>query len=782
MKRFRSALLVSTAIGAAAFAQSSFAQDAAAEGAAAAADTSGQLEEVVVTATRQASTVNRVPLSVSAVSQRSLEQQGIKNVEDLSRQVPGVTFRRSGGEGNPNVTIRGIGGNAATVGAPTTGVYLDDTPLQRRNANGLITGNGSPFPQLYDLERVEILRGPQGTLYGGSCQGGTIRFITPTPSLTRYSGQARVEVNKVDDGGWGHEQGLAVGGPIIQDRIGFRASVYNQKRAGWVDSFSKYDGHQFAENINRGRAYSTRLALLFQVTDNFRITPAFYYSMDYVQDKETFRTNTPTYTVGANTVAARTFNNSGIVNGVRFEFPNVVFPQYVVPATTAFGPHTTDNGRYHTTTDVRYESSPRRTDLFLPSVTLDYDLGFMTVKSVTSFVGDITKGWDFGGGGSIRTGVLPFSITGNVAPNYLPGIPDVFGYYHFDNRRQSYTEELRFASNNPDSRFQWVGGLYYNTSEIKVHGSANWNENEVSTRLRGVPEGFFLGTDPIQAYARPGVVQPGLLPKTDVADREIDLSEREYAAFGELTFALTERLKVTGGVRVTHYKQRYLQAYGGSVAGAPPGYVGSPNFATTGIILRDPFALSPFPQDLAGCPTSAQCPLTYTDLRQKETPVSPKVGLSYQATEDNLYYATYSEGFRPGGVEPPRAAAAMRCGPRGAGDHQFAGDLQQRRGEELRSRREDASLRRPGSDQHEPVPHRLEGHPVQRSAAWLRLRLHRQRPLGPKRRHRRAGDRPYRSVHAQRQHRLQRRLLLGRRARPPADCRGSGPGDHRSRA
>src|SRR5206468_6034455 len=144
------------------------------------------------------------------VTQKSLDQQGIRSVSDLSTQVPGFTFRTSGADNNPQLTLRGIGGNAiaGTSGsAATTGVYIDDIAFQKRNANGLETGSGSPVPLLYDLDRVEVLRGPQGTLYGGSSEGGTLRFITPQPSLRAYSGTARLGASTISGGGIGDEEG-----------------------------------------------------------------------------------------------------------------------------------------------------------------------------------------------------------------------------------------------------------------------------------------------------------------------------------------------------------------------------------------------------------------------------------------------------------------------------------------------------------------------------------------------------------------------------------------------
>src|ERR1700748_205031 len=211
----RAALFMTSALGCAGLATAAFARAPPAN--------TQAIEEVVVTATRQTSTVNKVALSVSAVTQKSLDQQGIRSVQDLSAQVPGFTYRVSVNENNPTLPLRGIGGNAisGTSGsAATTGVYIDDQPLQKRNLNGLETGSGSPTPLLYDLDRVEVLRGPQGTLYGGSSEGGTLRFIMPTPSLTTFSGQARVGASTMQGGGQGDEEGIALGGPLVQDKLG----------------------------------------------------------------------------------------------------------------------------------------------------------------------------------------------------------------------------------------------------------------------------------------------------------------------------------------------------------------------------------------------------------------------------------------------------------------------------------------------------------------------------------------------------------------------------------
>src|ERR1700749_3910617 len=286
---FRAALFMTSALGCAGLATAAFAQAAPAPSSA-----GNQVEEVVVTATRQTSTVNKVALSVSAVTQKNLDQQGIRSVQDLSNQVPGFTYRVSGGDNNPQLTIRGIGGNAiaGTSGsAATTGVYIDDIAMQKRNVNSLETGSGTPTPLLYDLDRIEVLRGPQGTLYGGSSEGGTLRFITPAPSLTTYSGTARVGWSTMQGGGMGDVEGLALGGPLVQDKLGFRIAGFRQDDPGWIDNFSQYDGHQFASNVNWGNDYALRGALLWQVTPDFKVNVSVFNQMNYDNASSSVRTS-----------------------------------------------------------------------------------------------------------------------------------------------------------------------------------------------------------------------------------------------------------------------------------------------------------------------------------------------------------------------------------------------------------------------------------------------------------------------------------------------------------
>src|SRR5690606_1609868 len=169
--------------------------------------------EIVVTATKRSESVSKVPISITAYSQEGLDQRGIRDIRDVANQTPGLDISRAstGGSGQTRISIRGID---STAGAATSAVYIDDTPIMARNAS--LNYNGTTIPFLFDLERVEVLRGPQGTLFGASSQGGAVRFVTPTPSLSEFSVYGRAAVNTVKNGGMGYEGGIAVGVPIVE--------------------------------------------------------------------------------------------------------------------------------------------------------------------------------------------------------------------------------------------------------------------------------------------------------------------------------------------------------------------------------------------------------------------------------------------------------------------------------------------------------------------------------------------------------------------------------------
>jgi iron complex outermembrane recepter protein len=232
------------------------------------------LEEITVTATRREENIRQVPISINAYSQAQLEERNITQIDDLSRFTPGLEFVHAGGvSGNSSnsISIRGI---ASDVGSATTALYIDDTPIQIRNI-GYFASN--PYPRVFDLERVEVLKGPQGTLFGASAEGGAVRFISPQPGLRVWSGQVRSEISTAENGDPSYEVGAAIGGPIKSDVLGFRFSAWMREDGGYIDRVDSATGATIDKDINSERSTVVRGALAWQPLDALTITPSVLY-------------------------------------------------------------------------------------------------------------------------------------------------------------------------------------------------------------------------------------------------------------------------------------------------------------------------------------------------------------------------------------------------------------------------------------------------------------------------------------------------------------------------
>src|SRR6202045_1994291 len=218
----------------------------------------GGLEEIVVTATRREENISRVPISITAINQEMLDQKGIKDFSDVVRFTPGVAFDSSQ---TNQISIRGI---SSSGGSGTTGIYIDDTPIQVRS---LGFNSDDALVKLFDLDRVEVLRGPQGTLFGAGSEGGTVRYITVQPSLTQTSVYAKGETSYTQGGAPSYESGLAVGTPVVDGVFGIRFSAWYRRDGGWIDRIDPTTLQLVDANANRVGTAALRLAGLWQPND-----------------------------------------------------------------------------------------------------------------------------------------------------------------------------------------------------------------------------------------------------------------------------------------------------------------------------------------------------------------------------------------------------------------------------------------------------------------------------------------------------------------------------------
>jgi iron complex outermembrane recepter protein len=388
-----------------------------------------ELEEVVVTSQRRAERLQDVPISVSAFSQEKLDSQGLRSIDDVTQLTPGVTFERNGlsaasnyNDENSDISIRGI---QSSAGTSTTGLYIDDTPIQTRHIG---FGTVNPFPVLFDLERVELLRGPQGTLFGAGSEGGTVRFVTPDPSLTTFSGYDRGELASTYTGDTSYEAGAAAGGPIVADVLGFRASAYYRRDGGYVDRENYMTGQITEPNSNWQNTANARLALKWAVNDKVSITPSLYYQRLYLND-----------------TAAVWPELSNIQEGV---FRN-------------------GNRQTNSSTDPFY----------LAAIKLDWDLGSAHLTADTSYF-------------SRRQHSLPdYTQFDRAVYGLDPRAPlGAAGESPFEDNQDNTVMEVRLQSTNPDARISWTTGLFFtHLDENETQDIIDPTLNAEYTAAYGVP-------------------------------------------------------------------------------------------------------------------------------------------------------------------------------------------------------------------------------------------------------------------------------------------------------
>jgi len=229
------------------------------------------IEEITVTATKRETAIQDVPFSINVQTQQDIQRSGASDLEQLSRNIAGLSVQNLG-PGQSQVAIRGVSAGQIIRDQPgvkeQVGVYLDESVISM----SLFT----PDFDLYDLARVETLRGPQGTLFGSGSIGGTIRYITSAPNLDAFEGNVELDVNTVTDGDiGGHVKGM-VNIPFADGAAALRLVGYTEEYAGFIDARRESTG-EFEEDVNSGNRTGVRAALTFRPTDMLTITPRIVY-------------------------------------------------------------------------------------------------------------------------------------------------------------------------------------------------------------------------------------------------------------------------------------------------------------------------------------------------------------------------------------------------------------------------------------------------------------------------------------------------------------------------
>ena len=226
-------------------------------------------EEMVVTARKREETVQEVPVSVAAPSESELRDRGAETLEDVSVNVAGFTVQNAG-PGQSQVAMRGVSAGRIIRDQPgvkeQVGMYLDESVISL----SLFT----PDIDLFDLNRVEVLRGPQGTLFGSGSLAGTVRYITNQPRLGISENTAELSLSSISDGGMGGSAKAAINVPL-GDKAAMRAVGYYTKYGGFMDAVQP--NLSVNEDVNTGDRAGARVAFLFQPNEKLSITPRILY-------------------------------------------------------------------------------------------------------------------------------------------------------------------------------------------------------------------------------------------------------------------------------------------------------------------------------------------------------------------------------------------------------------------------------------------------------------------------------------------------------------------------
>lgn len=491
-----------------------------------------KVEEVIVSARKMNERLQDVPVTITAVTGEQLEKAGAVDIKDVLRSIPGLSFSNAE-RGQSKYSIRGISGNTS---APTTGIYLNDISLVQESG----TFVGAADAILFDVDRVEVLKGPQGTLYGGSAMGGAIKYVSAQPDSSQTLIKTAAGGGTIAHGSESYNGEAILNLPLISDVLAMRAGVSYIHEGGYIDNVPGLS----VENT----AYSTTAAPIY--TAQLRPSLSTQSRKDY--------NFSDTY-VGRLGLLWQPDPSWSIMPNVIYQDTTLENPNYIL----------TNHGGL--TSSYRFTSQETPDTLGVYSLDINKTWNAVELTSLTAYV-DREATWNRD---------YSFFIGGLRSAGINQRFYDFPSFYRRPQHTTTFSQELRLSAGaESGARLRWVAGLYYSTQD-----------QENSTRI------YTYGA--------------GLANDLAYGDQSSDTLDQQ-AAFGEVSYALTDALDITAGVRLFKIKK---------------------DSVSSGVAVD------------TGLSSPA---VTLTSI--EEDGVNPKFGLSYKISPDHLVYASAAEGFRPGGA------------------------------------------------------------------------------------------------------------------------------------
>lgn len=521
----------------------------------AAGETVADSGEIIVTASKREERLQDVPGAIDAIGGETIDNLGVRSFRDYASLVPGLSQRDSGQPGVGTIILRGLNSGPQQT-TNTAAFYIDDAPF---SLSGYLSQSAltTPSPELAEIERIEVLKGPQGTLYGAGSLGGLIRIITKKPDPNRFYGNVRGEVSHVESG----EEGFLIRGsvniPIVEDVAAVSATGFYRREPGFVDNVGTG-----TRDVNRSNLAGGRLALMFRPTPELTINLSGLY-----QDIENF---------GAASLATR---------------PGTFIPRFGGYSYSAFRDFGGEVKYRVATGSIDYETSAGT--LTAVASYAKYNVNYSSDASVQYIAAGRTflNGIVAGSGGLTRSQFF-FNQPTDVI---LPANTLAEGY--FSPNAEKVSAEVRFTSKRLGP-IEFMAGAFY-TDEDSV---------------------YYANIIPFTAANVPFAAPFNQLIRTTTTSKY-----KEIAGFGNLTFYLTDKLDVTGGIRYAENDQ--LSGTGG------------------------PGALTYF---------TPRAPLTFPI---KESATTYLATVRWRPTSDLSFYARAASGYRPGGPQtnptPPAGAQTI---------------------------------------------------------------------------------------------------------------------------
>ena len=634
-----------------------------------------QLEEVVVTATKQEASLQDVAVAVSALTEESLNQRGITNFSDYLIELPNVTAGGAG-PGQSTMYIRGVASttpNLTTSGvaglSPNVAMYLDEQPLSQPGRNLDV--------YIVDMNRVEVLAGPQGTLFGASSQAGVVRLITNKPDTTEFSGNIKAGTSWMKDGEMNYNVNGTINVPIT-DNFAIRASIYADQKGGYIDNIA---GTRSVSESARFRPGSTKRSNGTEV--GFR--GGFQAGADL--------SNVNFIDADNSALVEDDFNDTRYTGGRISALWNVnddwsVRVGAMVQEIDSDGTFYADPNLGDDYKIQRFEAENIKDEYTSVNWTVEGRLGALDVIYTGAFTERETDQ---------RVDYSDYLFIGQYIPYYIcdyyvsytsfaPGglptgncySPNLYTTNKVDSEFQ--THELRFSTDQ-SARVRVTAGAFYSDMELTEQVDFSYPSNQlVDAWGAGSGNGFGFAPNSNYPYDGQGGYRPGEgpYPADTIFRNDILRTDEQMGFFGEVSYDLSDSLTITGGLRYYDYEVDLA----GSANSSFYNMSGSDynKFGTNINDLYDgdqsirwtysgffPYEASPvYTPDNLPDPSDPNYQRIVNSIYAPDVAeddgVIGKVTLAWAPNDDSMYYVTWSEGFRTGLLNRPGGAFQQDTG------------------------------------------------------------------------------------------------------------------------